>query len=91
MERQGLSYIPAPKPKLPEDEIKSYELMFEEDRTKFILKQFESLRSVPAYYKSVKVTSTYYYSNNVLLDDVAKLLMKNGVPNTASKVHVFFV
>ncbi|XP_031131507.1 ribosome biogenesis protein BOP1 homolog [Ipomoea triloba] len=71
MERQGLSYIPAPKPKLPgheesynpsleyiptEDEIKSYELMFEEDRPKFIPKQFESLRSVPAYDKSVKET-----------------------------------
>ncbi|CAH9081688.1 unnamed protein product [Cuscuta epithymum] len=71
VERQGLSYIPAPKPKLPgheesynpsleyiptEDEIKSYELMFEEDRPKFIPKQFPSLRSVPAYDKTVKET-----------------------------------
>lgn len=71
VERHGLSYIPAPKTKLPgheesynpsleyiptEDEIKSYELMFEEDRPKFIPKQFASLRSVPAYDKTVKET-----------------------------------
>lgn len=71
VERHGLAYIPAPKTKLPgheesynpsleyiptEDEIKSYELMFEEDRPKFIPKQFTSLRSVPAYDKTVKET-----------------------------------
>lgn len=65
----GLSYIPAPKPKLPgheesynpsqeyiptQEEINAYQLMFEEDRPKFIPKRFTSLRSVPAYEKSVK-------------------------------------
>lgn len=67
--RQGLSYIPAPKPKLPgheesynpsveyiptQEEINSYQLMYEEDRPKFIPKRFESLRSVPAYENAVK-------------------------------------
>ncbi|KAL8488580.1 hypothetical protein ACS0TY_024748 [Phlomoides rotata] len=70
-ERQGLAYIPAPKPKLPgheesynpspeyiptQEEINSYQLMFEEDRPKFIPKQFASLRSVPAYEKAVQET-----------------------------------
>lgn len=65
----GLSYIPAPKPKLPgheesynpsleyiptQEEISAYQLMFEEDRPKFIPKRFTSLRSVPAYEKSVR-------------------------------------
>lgn len=60
----GLSYIPAPKPKLPgheesynpppeyiptQEEINSYQLMYEEDRPKFIPKRFDSLRNVPAY------------------------------------------
>ncbi|KAE9449591.1 hypothetical protein C3L33_18511, partial [Rhododendron williamsianum] len=64
----GLAYIPAPKPKLPghdesynpsleyiptQEEINSYQLMFEEDRPKFIPKRFTSLRSVPAYEKAV--------------------------------------
>lgn len=70
-ERQGLAYIPAPKPKLPgheesynpspeyiptQEEINSYQLMFEEDRPKFIPKQHTSLRSVPAYEKAVRET-----------------------------------
>ncbi|KAL6517766.1 Ribosome biogenesis protein 1 [Orobanche minor] len=70
-ERQGLAYIPAPKSKLPgheesynpspeyiptQEEINSYQLMFEEDRPKFIPKQFSSLRSVPAYEKAVQET-----------------------------------
>ncbi|KAL0335259.1 UNVERIFIED_CONTAM: Ribosome biogenesis protein BOP1 [Sesamum radiatum] len=70
-ERQGLAYIPAPKPKLPgheesynpsqeyiptQEEINSYQLMFEEDRPKFIPKQHTSLRSVPAYEKAVQET-----------------------------------
>lgn len=65
----GLAYIPAPKPKLPghdesynpsleyiptQEEISSYQLMFEEDRPKYIPKQFTSLRSVPAYEKAVR-------------------------------------
>ncbi|KAK2966673.1 hypothetical protein RJ640_002371, partial [Escallonia rubra] len=65
----GLAYIPAPKPKLPgheesynpsleyiptQEEINSYQLLFEEDRPKFIPKQFTSLRSVPAYENYVK-------------------------------------
>ncbi|KAM7491147.1 hypothetical protein LguiA_034068 [Lonicera macranthoides] len=65
----GLAYIPAPKPKLPgheesynpsleyiptQEEINQYQLMFEEDRPKFIPKRFTSLRSVPAYDKSLK-------------------------------------
>ncbi|KZV48667.1 hypothetical protein F511_10353 [Dorcoceras hygrometricum] len=70
-DRQGLAYIPAPKPKLPghdesynpspeyiptQEEVNSYQLMFEEDRPKFIPKQFKSLRGVPAYEKSVQET-----------------------------------
>ncbi|CAN6476104.1 unnamed protein product [Victoria cruziana] len=58
------SYFPPPKPKLggheesihpsveyipTQQEINSYELMFEEDRPKFIPKEYESLRQVPAY------------------------------------------
>ncbi|XP_052179725.1 ribosome biogenesis protein BOP1 homolog isoform X2 [Diospyros lotus] len=65
----GLAYIPAPKPKLPgheesynpsleyiptQEEINSYQLMFEEDQPKYIPKRFTSLRSVPAYEKAVK-------------------------------------
>ncbi|CAI9103784.1 OLC1v1002335C1 [Oldenlandia corymbosa var. corymbosa] len=64
-------HIPAPKPKLPgheesynpsleyiptEEEIKSYDLMYEEDRPKFIPKRFTSIRSVPAYDKAVRET-----------------------------------
>ncbi|XP_074578142.1 ribosome biogenesis protein BOP1 homolog [Curcuma longa] len=67
--RHGLSYIPAPKPKLAgheesynpsvefiptQEEINSYQLMFEEDRPKFIPRRFESLRSVPAYENALK-------------------------------------
>ncbi|CAO2188079.1 unnamed protein product [Urochloa humidicola] len=67
--RHGLSYIPAPKPNLPgheesynpsveyiptQEEIDSYQLMYEEDRPKFIPKRFESLRSVPAYEKALR-------------------------------------
>ncbi|RLN32966.1 hypothetical protein C2845_PM03G26320 [Panicum miliaceum] len=66
---QGLSYIPAPKPNLPgheesynpsveyiptQEEIDSYQLIYEEDRPKFIPKRFESLRSVPAYEKALR-------------------------------------
>ncbi|KAL7157345.1 hypothetical protein ABFS83_02G071900 [Erythranthe nasuta] len=68
-ERQGLAYIPAPKAKLPghdesynpsaeyiptQEEINAYQLLFEEDRPKFIPKQFANMRSVPAYDKSVQ-------------------------------------
>ncbi|KFK37303.1 hypothetical protein AALP_AA4G239700 [Arabis alpina] len=64
-----LTYIPPPKPKLPgheesynpsleyiptEEEKASYELMFEEDRPKFIPKRFTSLRSIPAYENALK-------------------------------------
>ncbi|CAL5006506.1 unnamed protein product [Urochloa decumbens] len=67
--RHGLSYIPAPKSNLPgheesynpsveyiptQEEIDSYQLMYEEDRPKFIPKRFESLRSVPAYEKALR-------------------------------------
>ncbi|WOL15313.1 ribosome biogenesis protein [Canna indica] len=67
--RHGLSYIPAPKPKLAgheesynpsveyiptQEEINSYQLMYEEDRPKFIPRRFESLRSVPAYENALK-------------------------------------
>ncbi|XP_066344555.1 ribosome biogenesis protein BOP1 homolog [Miscanthus floridulus] len=67
--RHGLSYIPPPKPKLPgheesynpsieyiptQEEIDSYQLMYEEDHPKFIPKRFESLRSVPAYEKALR-------------------------------------
>lgn len=69
-EKSGhLAYIPAPKPKLPgheesynpsleyiptQEEINSYQLMYEEDRPKFIPKRFTSLRNVPAYENAVK-------------------------------------
>ncbi|CAN1175029.1 Ribosome biogenesis protein BOP1 homolog [Linum perenne] len=64
-----LSYIPAPKPKLPgheesynpsseyiptQEEINSYQLMDEEDRPKFIPKRFSSMRCIPAYENAVK-------------------------------------
>uniref|UniRef100_A0A2P2KXH9 Ribosome biogenesis protein BOP1 homolog n=1 Tax=Rhizophora mucronata TaxID=61149 RepID=A0A2P2KXH9_RHIMU len=64
-----LSYIPAPKPKLPgheesynpspefiptQEEINSYQLMDEEDRPKFIPKSISSLRAIPAYENAVK-------------------------------------
>ncbi|XP_068324005.1 ribosome biogenesis protein BOP1 homolog [Pyrus communis] len=64
-----LSYIPAPKPKLPgheesfnpsleyiptQEEINSYQLMYEEDRPKFIPKRFANMRSIPAYENAVK-------------------------------------
>ncbi|XP_043695545.1 ribosome biogenesis protein BOP1 homolog [Telopea speciosissima] len=65
----GLSYIPAPKPKLAgheesynpsveyiptQEEINSYQLMYEEDRPKFIPRRFDALRSVPAYENALK-------------------------------------
>ncbi|KAF5744001.1 hypothetical protein HS088_TW08G00589 [Tripterygium wilfordii] len=69
-EKSGhLTYFPAPKPKLPgheesynpspeyiptEEEINSYQLMYEEDRPKFIPKRFTSLRSIPAYENTIK-------------------------------------
>ncbi|MCL7023451.1 hypothetical protein MKW94_015681 [Papaver nudicaule] len=64
--RHGLRYIPPPKMKLPgheesynpsleyiptQEEIDSYELMYEEDRPKFIPRRYDSLRKVPAYDK----------------------------------------
>ncbi|KAB1200760.1 hypothetical protein CJ030_MR0G006460 [Morella rubra] len=64
-----LAYIPAPKPKLPgheesynpsleyiptQEEINSYQLMYDEDRPKFIPKRYTSLRSIPAYDNGVK-------------------------------------
>ncbi|PRQ18717.1 putative transcription factor WD40-like family [Rosa chinensis] len=64
-----LSYIPAPKPKLPgyeesfnpppefipsQEEIDAYQLMYEEDRPKFIPKRFTSMRSIPAYENAIK-------------------------------------
>ncbi|KAG9445051.1 hypothetical protein H6P81_016391 [Aristolochia fimbriata] len=67
--RHGLSYIPPPKPKFPgheesynpsveyiptQEEINSYQLMYEEDRPKFIPKRYNSLRSVPAYDRAQK-------------------------------------
>ncbi|GLT85794.1 hypothetical protein SLE2022_039710 [Rubroshorea leprosula] len=66
---RNLSYIPPPKPKLPgheesynpsleyiptQEEINSYQLMYEEDRPKFIPKRFTSFRSIPAYENAVK-------------------------------------
>ncbi|XP_050375809.1 ribosome biogenesis protein BOP1 homolog [Argentina anserina] len=71
MEKDGshLSYIPAPKPKLPgyeesfnpppefiptKEEIDAYQLMYEEDRPKFIPKRFTSMRSIPAYENAIK-------------------------------------
>ncbi|XP_068634739.1 ribosome biogenesis protein BOP1 homolog [Aristolochia californica] len=67
--RHGLSYIPPPKPKLAgheesfrpsveyiptQEEINSYQLMYEEDRPKFIPRRYNSLRSVPAYDNALK-------------------------------------
>ncbi|WZZ48572.1 hypothetical protein YC2023_048679 [Brassica napus] len=64
-----LTYIPPPKLKLPgheesynpsleyiptEEEKAAYELMYEEDRPKFIPKRFTSLRSIPAYENALK-------------------------------------
>ncbi|XP_057757716.1 ribosome biogenesis protein BOP1 homolog [Arachis stenosperma] len=64
-----LAYIPAPKQKLPgneesynppleyiptQEEINSYQLMYEEDRPKFIPKRFTSMRSIPAYENAMK-------------------------------------
>ncbi|XP_022740823.1 ribosome biogenesis protein BOP1 homolog [Durio zibethinus] len=64
-----LAYIPPPKPKLPgheesynpsleyiptQEEINSYQLMYEEDRPKFIPKRFTSFRSIPAYENAIK-------------------------------------
>ncbi|KAL6000958.1 Ribosome biogenesis protein 1 [Asimina triloba] len=64
----GAGY-PAPKPKLPgheesynpsieyiptQEEINSYQLMYEEDRPKFIPRRFENLRNVPAYESAIK-------------------------------------
>ncbi|KAB2634638.1 ribosome biogenesis protein BOP1-like protein [Pyrus ussuriensis x Pyrus communis] len=64
-----LTYIPAPKPKLPgheesfnpsleyiptQEEVNSYQLMYEEDRPKFIPKRFANMRSIPAYENAVK-------------------------------------
>ncbi|KAL1217867.1 putative ribosome biogenesis protein BOP1 [Cardamine amara subsp. amara] len=64
-----LTYIPPPKLKLPghdesynpsleyiptEEEKASYELMYEEDRPKFIPKRFTSLRSIPAYENALR-------------------------------------
>lgn len=64
-----LSYIPAPKPKLPghdesynpsleyiptQEEINSYQLMYDEDRPKFIPRRFAFMRSVPAYENALK-------------------------------------
>eukprot|EP00271_Cylindrocystis_brebissonii_P018656 TRINITY_DN539_c0_g1_i1.p1 TRINITY_DN539_c0_g1~~TRINITY_DN539_c0_g1_i1.p1 ORF type:complete len:738 (-),score=195.73 TRINITY_DN539_c0_g1_i1:1081-3294(-) len=65
----GLAYIPAPKQKPPgheesynppveyiptEEEVKQYEMMYEEDRPKLIARRFPSLREVPAYDKFLK-------------------------------------
>ncbi|CAH8382856.1 unnamed protein product [Eruca vesicaria subsp. sativa] len=67
-----LTYIPPPKLKLPgheesynppsefiptEKEKAAYELMYEEDRPKFIPKRFTSLRSIPAYENALKESS----------------------------------
>ncbi|KAK7256792.1 hypothetical protein RIF29_30281 [Crotalaria pallida] len=64
-----LAYIPAPKQKIPgheesynppleyiptQEEINSYQLMYEEDRPKFIPKRFTSMRSIPAYENAMK-------------------------------------
>ncbi|KAF3778473.1 Ribosome biogenesis BOP1-like protein, partial [Nymphaea thermarum] len=60
---RGSSHFPPPKPKIPghemsyrpsvefiptQEEINSYDLMFEEDRPKFIPRRYEFLREVPA-------------------------------------------
>lgn len=65
----GLSYIPAPKPKLPghaesynppaeylptEEDKAAYELMDPEDRPQFVPQAFSSLRHVPMYDKFIK-------------------------------------
>lgn len=67
--RQGLKYIPAPKPNFAgheesynpsleyiptQEEINSYQLMYEEDRPKFIPRGYDSLRNVPAYENALK-------------------------------------
>ncbi|XP_061375970.1 ribosome biogenesis protein BOP1 homolog [Gastrolobium bilobum] len=64
-----LAYIPAPKQKFPgheesynppleyiptQEEINAYQLMYEEDRPKFIPKSFTSMRSIPAYDNAMK-------------------------------------
>ncbi|XP_004485462.1 ribosome biogenesis protein BOP1 homolog [Cicer arietinum] len=64
-----LAYIPAPKQKFPghdesynppleyiptQEEINSYQLLYEEDRPKFIPKRFTSMRSIPAYENAMK-------------------------------------
>ncbi|WCJ25466.1 hypothetical protein M5689_007350 [Euphorbia peplus] len=68
-ERRHLSYIHAPKPKLPgheesynpsieyiptQEEINSYQLMDEEDRPQFIPQRFPSQRIIPGYENAVK-------------------------------------
>ncbi|KAJ7520808.1 hypothetical protein O6H91_19G023800 [Diphasiastrum complanatum] len=65
----GLAYVPAPKTKLPgheesynppfeyiptQEEVNSYQLMYEEDRPKFLPRKFDSLRMVPAYADFIK-------------------------------------
>ncbi|CAM6119646.1 unnamed protein product [Calypogeia fissa] len=65
----GLAYIPAPKPKLPgheesynppeeyiptQEEINAYQLMYEEDRPKFIPRKYDALRKVPSYPEYIK-------------------------------------
>ncbi|KAL0294351.1 UNVERIFIED_CONTAM: Ribosome biogenesis protein BOP1 [Sesamum radiatum] len=50
------SYNPSPEYVPTQEEINSYQLMFEEDRPKFIPKLHTSLRSVPAYEKAVQET-----------------------------------
>ncbi|WCJ32635.1 hypothetical protein M5689_014045 [Euphorbia peplus] len=67
-ERRHLSYIHAPKPKLPghdesynppieyiptQEEINSYQLMDEEDRPQFIPQRFSSQRSIGAYENAI--------------------------------------
>ncbi|KAF9615888.1 hypothetical protein IFM89_026814 [Coptis chinensis] len=44
----SLEYIPT------QEEVDKYQLLYEEDRPKFIPKRFESLRTVPAYLNSLK-------------------------------------
>ncbi|KAI3911579.1 hypothetical protein MKW98_006782 [Papaver atlanticum] len=46
----SLEYIPT------QEEISGYELMYEEDRPKYIPRRYESLRKVPAYENAVKDT-----------------------------------
>ncbi|KAL5702799.1 Ribosome biogenesis protein 1 [Ranunculus cassubicifolius] len=67
--RQGLSYIPPPKPKLAghdesynpsvefiptQEEINKFMLLPEDERPDFIPKRFESMRSIPAYENALK-------------------------------------